>query len=63
MLLLLGEMELDPCIFYERLEYPSRGLKASHSSLEAKLRGNSKRTEDCQHCERNSWILVCLEKY
>jgi len=27
------------------------GLKASHSSLEAKLRGNSKRTEDCQHSE------------
>lgn len=51
MLLLLGEMELDSCIFYERVEYPSRGLKASHSSLEAKLRGNTSRTEDCQLCE------------
>jgi hypothetical protein len=51
MLLLLAEMELDPCIFYERLEYPSRGLEVSHSSLETKLRGNSKWTEDCQHCK------------
>ena len=50
MLCLLGDVELDPSIFYEHLEYPSRGLKASHSSLEAKLRGNSSRTEGCKHC-------------
>ena len=47
--LLLGEMELDPCIVYEGLEHPSGGLKSSQFSLEFKLLGHCIRTE---HCER-----------